>query len=220
MTRGFAGRLPAQGIGQEDHGRHAHATADEQGPGPFGMELEGLADGPDGADDIPGAAPGQEPGALPDRLVEDLDPARPGVDAHQGDGPAQRQGRVAGEVDKLAGLGTLGALRGREAHQVLVAGEGVLAEDLGVLDKEGAALGGVRSCMGSPGARGRCGPRAGSRSRAPSSGRPGRGCCGPDCARSRGRSATGPRGRRRRHPPSGRRPGCPGAGRGWRRGRW
>jgi len=80
----------AQGIGQKDHGGDTYAAADEEGPRVLGMRLEGAADGSEQADALTGSLPGQEPGALPDHLVEEFYPVVPRARAHDRERPAHR----------------------------------------------------------------------------------------------------------------------------------
>src|SRR5688572_32314190 len=73
-------------------------------------------------------------------FVEDLDPTRFGVDAHDRQWTAHRHGRIAGEMDEAARRCGHGAARCFQAQDELVSGIGRLFDDGGLFDKDRASM--------------------------------------------------------------------------------
>ena len=187
--------LRAQPLGEEHHRRDTDAAAEQQRARPLGVRSEGLADRAEHAHLIARLVPGERVKARALHLVEQLDPARLRIRAHDRERPAHRDGGVAGDVHEAAGLGVRGASRRRRARSTncsrLV---GELRDDARRLEKDGAA-----------GARAR--RRAGAHRRSPGAGRRAGLCAVRVTWRLRARSAPA------RAPPCARRRRCaPGRG--------
>ena len=130
----------AQPVGEEDHGRDADSSSEQQRPASAGHRFERPSDGSDDAQSRAGALRGEESRAVAYLLVQDVGPAVGRVGPHQGHRTAHREQRVAAHVHESPRRRTGGDPRRVDAQPPLAGRMRLVRQNLAFLDEDGAAM--------------------------------------------------------------------------------